>query len=78
MKRVASYSDSQQLRRRDGRAVFETGRNAELGLAHHGRLEDVAAAAVLAELAVVQVHHETGRLKVESHCEKPTHFSGGI
>lgn len=62
-----SHLDLEQLRRDSRHGVFGEGREEADGLAHHSRLQDVAAAAVLAKPAVVHVHHRTRRLEVESH-----------
>lgn len=36
----------------------------------HGRLQDVAAASVVLETAVIKVHGKAQRLEIESHCKK--------
>lgn len=36
----------------------------------HGRLQDVAAAPVVLETAVIKVHGKAQRLEIESHCKK--------
>lgn len=36
----------------------------------HGRLQDVAAAPVVLETAIIKVHGKAQRLEIESHCEK--------
>lgn len=36
----------------------------------HRRLQDVAAAPVVLETAVIKVHGEAQRLEIESHCDR--------
>lgn len=36
----------------------------------HGRLQDVAAASVVLETAIIKVHGKAQRLEIESHCKK--------